>query len=159
MATVIKVLSLIADWLLYSFPFYQGLMELGEYDVIMRRYSRISKRRESVSPWWWFFPIVKVHKEKKRALAILAELSKGHHTREQVITFINKATAWFYVSLAGWLKMLVSLFDLEEQFNLSSILIFLCALVALTAAGIFNAVGRVTYHHKDKLELQLKQRP
>lgn len=157
MATFIMFLSLVGDWLLYTFPFYQGLMELGEYDEIMRNYGRVSKKRQGISPWWWIFPIVKIHKEKQRAVGILAELSKTHRSRKQIMGFINKATAWFYVALAGWLKMIASFYELQEELKQdNNFLIFVCGVVLLTGAGIFNAVVRVTYHHKDKLEIKLK---
>ncbi|KFI40213.1 hypothetical protein BACT_0915 [Bifidobacterium actinocoloniiforme DSM 22766] len=157
MKGLILVASLLGDWLLYTFPLYQGLMELGEYDELMDRYGRVSKRRQTVSAWWWLIPIIKVHMERKRAVGILGELSKGRHEREKVMGFMHKATAWFYVALAGWLKMAVSAYELLEGFRLEPMIPMLIASVLLlTAAGIANVYYRISDRHRWNVEHRLR---
>lgn len=66
MSNFIAVISLIGDWLLLSFPLYQGLMELKEFKALLEEFEQVSKRWRPISPWWWLIPPLKVHKERVR---------------------------------------------------------------------------------------------
>lgn len=44
MSKSIAVISLIGDWLLFSFPLYQGLMELKEFKALLEEFKQVSKR-------------------------------------------------------------------------------------------------------------------
>lgn len=47
----IAIVSLMGDWLLYSFPLYQGLMELKDYQELMDDFDKVGRKWKMVSPW------------------------------------------------------------------------------------------------------------
>ena len=63
----INCISLIGDWLLFSFPLNQGLMELSDYKRFVKDFDNSSKSIAKISPWYWIMPNLKIHFEKSRA--------------------------------------------------------------------------------------------
>lgn len=155
MSKSIAVISLIGDWLLFSFPLYQGLMELKEFKALLEEFKQVSKRWSPISPWWWLIPPLKVHKERTRGNNILREAADTKRERRQVVNFLDKATAWYFVALAGWLKMIASLYELLEQYEVESIWILVGLVSILTAGGIFNAHYRIDSRRVVKKETEL----
>lgn len=159
MSNFIAVISLIGDWLLLSFPLYQGLMELKEFKALLEEFEQVSKRWRPVSPWWWLIPPLKVHKERMRGNNILREAADTKRERRQAVNFLDKATAWYFVALAGWLKMITSTYELLEQYEVENVWILAGLVIILTAGGIFNAHYRIDSKRVAKKEAELDSSP
>lgn len=159
MSNFIALISLVGDWLLFSFPLYQGLMELKEFKSLLEEFEQVSKRWKPISPWWWLLPPLKVHKERVRGNHILREAADTKHERHQAINFLDKATAWYFVALAGWLKMLTSSYELLENYELKQVWILIGLVVVLTLGGIFNAYYRIDSKRVSKKEAELDSDP
>ncbi|MEK0307120.1 hypothetical protein [Bifidobacterium favimelis] len=157
MSYFIAFVSLLSDWLLFSFPLYQGLMELNDYQELLVNFDEISGKWKMVSPWWWLIPVVKIQMERTRGYHILREATKSKSERHRAISFIDKATAWYFVALAGWLKMIASSYELLEAFGAEEdVWILLVMVIVMTAIGLFNAYYRISKNRVHKKEEQLK---
>lgn len=157
MAYFIAFVSLLSDWLLFSFPLYQGLMELNDYQELLEDFDEISKKWKMVSPWWWLIPVVKIQKERTRGYRILREATKSKSERHRALSFIDKATAWYFVALAGWLKMIQSSYEVLEVFDAEEDpWLLLVIVVLLTAVGLFNAYYRIGKKRLSRKEEELK---
>ncbi|MCX8723103.1 hypothetical protein [Lactobacillus sp. B4005] len=140
----INFLSLLGDWLLFAFPLYQGLMELYDYDRFLEEFDQSSKSEAKISPYYWFAPIWKIHLEKKRAVKILREFVKDDEDFRTAMSFIDKTTAWYFVSLGGWFKMISSLYDFFNEVHLYSVWWLIVGTVLLTFTGLFSGYYRVS---------------
>ncbi|CAK8054436.1 hypothetical protein [Eupransor demetentiae] len=111
------ILSFIADWLLFVFPFMQAVIELSEYSAMLENYKTVSATFKRVSPWFWLFPPVKVHLENNRLkkIARSAHFSKKDH--HDMLGFELKGTAWFFVSLAGIFNGFGATLEVIEHFH------------------------------------------
>ena len=87
-------------------------MELKEFKALLEEFEQVSKRWRPVSPWWWLIPPLKVHKERVRGNNILRVAADTKRERRQAVNFLDKATAWYFVALAGWLKMITFTYEL-----------------------------------------------
>lgn len=152
-------ISLLADWLLFTFPLYQGLMELRDYEVLRSRYDEISKNVREVSPWWWLIFPIKIHLERIRARDILQAVSESKKIKADPISFIDKATAWYFVSVAGWLKMVDSAFDVLEELHFSRPLFSLIvSVLVLTFIGIVQIIYRISDRRLKRKKRELKNK-
>lgn len=59
------------------------------------------------------------------------------------------------MALAGWLKMIASLYELLEQYEVESVWILVGLVSVLTAGGIFNAHYRIDSRRVVKKETEL----
>lgn len=145
----INLISLIGDWLLFSFPLNQGLMELSDYKRFVKDFDKTSKSMAKISPWYWIMPNLKIHFEKSRAQKVLKSIIKDEDDFRTAINFTNKATAWYFVGLAGWLKMICSVYEFLEEFELRNLgWWLLLVVIVLTFAGLFSAYYRVSSHRQ-----------
>lgn len=157
MTYFITIVSLLGDWLLFTFPLYQGLMELNDYQELLVGFDEISGKWKMISPWWWLVPVVKIQKERTRGYRILREATKSKSERHRALSFIDKATAWYFVALAGWLKMIASSYEVLEAFGCGEAAWLLIVMVVLmTAGGLFNAYYRIGKKRVSRKEEELK---
>lgn len=153
----IAIVSLMGDWLLYSFPLYQGLMELKDYQELMDDFDKVGRKWKMVSPWWWLIPVIKIQMERRRGYKILREATKTMSERHQAISFIDKATAWYFVSLAGWFKMITSSYETLESYGVKdNIWLLILLVVLMTTGGTFNAYYRIGAKRVREKEEELK---
>ena len=153
----IAIVSLLGDWLLFSFPLFQGLMELQEYQELLDGFDQISKNWSKISPWWWLVPSVKIKQERQRGYEILRQATRTRSERRRALSFLDQATAWYYVSVAGWLKMISSAYELLETIDIEkNIWLLILLVVALTAGGLFNAYYRINRKRIGRKEKELK---
>lgn len=153
----IAIVSLIGDWLLFTFPLFQGLMELQEYQELLDDFDQLSKNWDEVSPWWWLVPIVKIQLERKRGHEILRQATRTRSERRRALSFLDQATAWYFVSVAGWLKMVSSTYELLEIYDAKeNIWLLVLLVVLLTAGGLFNAYYRIDRKRIGQKEKELK---
>lgn len=151
MEIVMLFFSFIADWLLFSFPLYQGCLELKEQirviDVI-----RDTDKYEKVSAWYWFISIKKLYLEKKRALTILKNENIEYNQLKKILMFFDKASAWFWVSLAGLLKFIESTANLVSFFFLKHrVLIVILVSLFMVLAGLFMVSYRLSNKRTTRL--------
>ncbi|OFI47693.1 hypothetical protein BG262_08285 [Floricoccus penangensis] len=117
MEKFIVIISFIAKWLLFAFPLYQAYIELSEQERVVGRFTKKSKKYPKISPWYWILPPLKLELEKKRGIAILSESLISNKDFEEAIVFGRKATAWFYVALAGMLEGITAIYELAHAFD------------------------------------------
>ncbi|QYN56827.1 MULTISPECIES: hypothetical protein [unclassified Lactobacillus] len=145
----ISVVSLLGDWLLFSFPLYQGLMELYDYQRFLKDFDNSSKALAKISPWYWFLPNLKIHYEKSRAVKILKTIIKSDTDFRSAMSFIDKATAWYFVAMGGWFKMIQSMYDFLDEIGVHHDAWWLVIGVVLsTFTGLFSAYYRVSPHRQ-----------
>ena len=155
-STFINFISFLGDWLLFSFPLYQGLMELYDYKWFLTEFNQSSKSQPKISPLYWIAPIVKIYLEKKRAVKILGDIIKNESDLRTAMSFIDKATAWYFVSLGGWLKMVSSLYEFLGELHIESLLWLIVGTVILTFLGISSAYYRINPKRQENLISKLK---
>lgn len=145
----INCISLIGDWLLFSFPLNQGLMELSDYKRFVKDFDNSSKSIAKISPWYWIMPNLKIHFEKSRAQKVLKTIIKDDNDFRTAISFTNKAAAWYFVGLGGWFKMICSLDEFLKEFHLVHFGLWLVgSVIVFTFAGLFSAYYRVSSHRQ-----------
>ncbi|WP_294835693.1 hypothetical protein [uncultured Lactobacillus sp.] len=153
----INCISFLGDWLLFAFPFYQGLMELYDYEWFLKEFNQSSKAQPKISPLYWIIPIVKIYLEKKRAVKILGSIIKKDSDLRIVMSFTDKATAWYFVSLGGWLKMVSSLYEFIGELHEDSILLLVGGTIVLTFLGIFSGYYRLNPKRQRVLISKIKK--
>lgn len=110
-----------------------------------------------VSPWWWLIPVIKIQMERRRGYKILRKATKTKSERHQAISFIDKATAWYFVSLAGWFKMITSSYETLESYGAQdNIWLLILLVVLMTTGGTFNAYYRIGGKRVHEKEEELK---
>ncbi|MCT6894307.1 MAG: hypothetical protein M3Z45_02605, partial [Bombilactobacillus mellifer] len=60
----IDFFEVLGEWLLFTFPIYQGLIELYDYEHFLEDFSQSSQLSDKISPWYWLLPPVKIYLEK-----------------------------------------------------------------------------------------------
>ena len=147
METVILIASFLGSWLLVAGSIYQAALELRDEDVEIDRIRRISQNNihiKKVSNWWWFIPPVKIILERKKNEqyrkayfdALTAEDSAA------MLSFMNKATAWLYVGLGGFLIAVKETYELDEYLHIG-LVVFFIAIVVLLVASFLNTTTRI----------------
>ncbi|MCO6542339.1 MAG: hypothetical protein J6573_08635, partial [Lactobacillus sp.] len=94
--------------------------------------------------------------EKKRAVKILGDIIKNESDLRTAMSFIDKATAWYFVSLGGWLKMVSSLYEFLGELHIESVLWLIVGTVILTFLGISSAYYRINPKRQENLISKLK---
>lgn len=113
------VIAFVGVWMLFSFPLYQGALELSEPNRILAKFIADDERYPKISPWYWVFPPLKINLEKKRGIKILQENIEGVSQQNELYRYFNKAVGWFYIAIAGLLNGLVVTHDLIEKLGWS----------------------------------------
>lgn len=144
--------SFFGNWLLFTFPLFQGCLEIKEQantiDILTEQNSDYKK----VSPWYWLLPLWKLSLEKKRALTIMRHAALSQQQMRQMLLFFDRATAWFFVSLAGLLGGIAATHALIEQFFPHlSVWGLVIAVVFVLAISVFNVFYRLSEKREQRL--------
>jgi hypothetical protein len=105
-------------WLLVAGPLYQAALELGEENISREDMAGVQRNETESRPsgWWWLIPPVGYWKQRRFAQeerrAMMAALP--HVVMASWVTFMNKATAWFYVASGAFLIALKETYELVE---------------------------------------------
>lgn len=139
-------LAFVGDWFLFIYPVYQAGLELQDYRKFLANYREISINVKKISPLWWLIPPYKIWLEKKRGTTILRQAVHDENEFHEAMNFLNKATAWWYVALAGLLNSIQSSYELWELFEIKLNWIFFWLLILLL---FFSGIMQVLYRLSD----------
>lgn len=158
MQLFINILGLLGVWGLFSFPLYQAFLELAAQATNFTKQAKITHEFKKISAWYWLCPPLKISKEKHRALNIIHKMDLSDVEAKNMMTYFDKATAWFYVATAGLFNAIYFSYDLykDSSFNHSPIL-FLLFLIFMTAFSILNAVYRMSPKRIEEKSRHLKR--
>jgi hypothetical protein len=145
----------IGAWLLFAGPIYQAALELQDQDIETERIQATGKKIDvprHVSAWWWLFPPLKFFLEWRRS----QEYRKAYiealldEDVEALMAFFNKATAWIFVAIGGFLIAFKETYELVAHYGWSNWIVWVLVVV-FGAASIINTVARV---HRTKRIIQ-----
>jgi hypothetical protein len=137
----------IGAWLLFAGPIYQAALELQDQDIETERIQATGKQIDvprHVSAWWWLFPPLKFYLERRRSKEYRKAYVKAllDEDVEALMAFFNKATAWIFVGIGGFLIACKETYELVAHYDWSNWII-LALIVVFAAASIINTVFRV----------------
>jgi hypothetical protein len=145
MNQVIAWAGFLGAWLLVAGPLYQGAIELFEEEVDregMQATTASLARPALPSPWWWLLPpaMYVLRRRRRQAFrqAALAQLTQAQ--REQVTSFLNKATAWFTVAVGAALLAADQTWQVVERQHWPAWLFWVLAVVMLGASVLNTAI-------------------
>jgi hypothetical protein len=147
METIILIASFLGSWLLVAGSIYQAVLELRDEDIEVDRVRRLSANVvhiKKVSSWWWFVPPVKIILERKRNEKFRKAYFDALTTDDSaaMLSFMNKATAWLYVGLGGFLLAVKETYELDEYLHVG-LIVFFIAIVVLLVVAFLNTITRV----------------
>lgn len=139
-------------WLLVAGPLYQAALELAEENISredMAKVQRPEPSRPRPSGWWWLIPPVGYWKQRNYAQderrAAMAALP--HDVMESWVSFMNKATAWFYVASGAFLIALKETYELVEG-NEWPLAVFWVLVVVMAGIAATNTAVRMSRTHQ-----------
>lgn len=137
---------------------YQGLMELEEYRSLFNKFDLYSYQFIKISPWYWLFPPLKIHLEKNRAMGIFKKFVDNEQEYLTLISFIDKATAWYFISVGGWFKTISSVYEILENNHVPHFwwCFLLLALIA-TVSGFFSARYRISQSRQQRMSKKFQR--
>ncbi len=146
------ILSLLGEWLLFTFPMYQGLMELDDYRNFFSKFDNYRMDYKKISPWFWILPPLKIILERNRAMKVIKKFVTSEHDIKVLMSFIDKATAWYYVSLGGWFKVVTSIYEILTENHVKLFIpVFLVLIIIATSSGFISAYYRIGSHRRRKM--------
>jgi hypothetical protein len=134
-------------WLLVAGPLNQSTRELEEEEIEREDMMEVAKGIEApapVSKWWWLFPPAYFFLRQRRSdefkRRVVAKMPDAQV--EALVSYKDKATAWFFVAGGAFLIAVKETWELHEGYHWSAgvfwglvaVMILLCALN--TAAGV-----------------------
>lgn len=145
MQFIISLCGFVAVWLLFSFPLYQATLELSSQSIMFSQKVKGSLGSvKRISKWYWLLPPLKIHKEKQRSINIIRQLNLDEMQVRVLLNYLDKATAWFYVALAGWLNAVFVTNDLLERWGQPQAgWLLLAIIIVMTFIAIGNVKIRV----------------
>lgn len=141
MEYLITICGALGAWLLVAGPIYQAVIELKEEefdrDGIEEATSSIP-RPERTSSWWWLLPPVAYFRQRAKSTAyrraVMGQLKSEQ--REQMFTFMNKASGWLLVAFGAFLIAFKETWELCELFHWPLLaFIVLVVLAAMVSVG------------------------
>jgi hypothetical protein len=139
-------------WLLVAGPLYQAALELGEEDISRDAMAGVDRPVPSTnrpSGWWWLIPPVGYWKQRRYAQdernAMMAALPRDVMTNW--VTFMNKATAWFYVASGAFLIALKETYELVEGHEWPTF-VFWILVVVMAGLATGNTAVRMSRTHQ-----------
>jgi hypothetical protein len=139
-------------WLLVAGPLYQAALELAEQNVSrddMAGVQRAEPSRPRPSGWWWLLPPVGYWKQRTYAQeerqAVMAALPDD--VRESWVSFMNKATAWFYVASGAFLIAIKETYELVEGHEWPTA-VFWLVIVVMAGIAAGNTAVRMSHTHQ-----------
>lgn len=137
-------------WLLFIFPLYQACLELAAQAIEFKQFSDSKIEVKEISPFYWIIPPYKIYKEKHRAILILKKLDLNTNELYKIMNFFDKATAWFYVSLAGLLNSIYVTHELFEKYEMYNPYYFFIFIIVMTVFGILHVHFRMNKKRIDR---------
>lgn len=157
MEILINIVGFIGMWCLFSFPLYQAFLELSAQAISFSKQANQRVQVKEVPKRYWLWPPLKIRKEKERALVLIKTMHLNETELKQLLVYLDKATAWFYVSLAGLFNGIYFTYDLySSQSVVRSPWFFLAIVLFMVAICIGNVVYRLS-EKRNRLKInQLK---
>ncbi|RRG18753.1 hypothetical protein D3P96_01860 [Weissella viridescens] len=134
----------IAEWLLFVFPLYQAYLELDEQrDLLLSSIDFNEIRNHD-------FDNRKIHlRDLNQLKTLLTDEQKA--ALKAFNSLRNKAVAWFFVALAGYIKACSSTYEVMEHFSHHvNTRVFILVIVILTGLGLAFILSRVLTNEKVK---------
>lgn len=146
-------------WLLVAGPLYQAALELRDEDIEVDRIHAAGKNvtiLPRVSAWWWLLPPVKIILERRRSHAYRRDFIRAlsQQDLDALVSFINKATAWMFVAIGGFLIATKETYELCHELDVPVAWFWVIVLVMLLLS-IINTVARI-HRSKDMLSTHIK---
>jgi hypothetical protein len=106
-------------WLLVAGPLYQAALELAEENITQEDVAKVrptEPTRPKPSGWWWLIPPVGFWKQRRYSEAERQAMMAAmpHDVMTNWLSFMNKATAWFYVASGAFLIAIKETYELVE---------------------------------------------
>ncbi|KRO17723.1 hypothetical protein [Lacticaseibacillus saniviri] len=153
------VLAFIGGWMLYFYPLYQGVLELSEQKRVIDKFRGTDVAYPPVSPWYWLLPPLKISKEKQRGIQILRDRVDQEEESDELLRFFNRATAWFYIALAGILNgIVVTGTMLDQWWPAASVWLSIGLDLVMIALGVVHVRYRMGRRRGQKLMTRLFNR-
>lgn len=137
---IFDIIVFIAKWLLFIFPIYQGIIEFLRRNNIIDFNETHSSKYPKIPVWYWILPPLKIHLEKVRINKLLKDSHIKEADAENLYFISNKATAWFYISLAGLLEGIEATHSLLASFDIKlpiySFILLICIIIILSIISI-----------------------
>lgn len=156
MRDVMSVFTFCAHWLIFAFSLYQGALHISTSHSRLRELASTAVKHFPGPPRWmivcmplWFA------KKRQQILQIVHEVEAGETSRQELLSFLDKATAWFYIALAGWINMIVALYDLFERYEAHDLWLYLLLILLATFASFANTAIRLHPKHYEHLKKRL----
>lgn len=119
---ILMILAFIGDWLLFAYPWYQAHLELSESQRFLNSVRKVATETTKVSPWFWLIPFLKIALERRRAQNILKGTVKNWDNFQEMMSFLNKATAWMYVAVGGLLNAWYTTYELLDHMHVEPLM-------------------------------------
>ena len=139
-------------WLLVAGPLYQAALELGEENISRHDMAGVQPATPAgrrPSGWWWLIPPVGYWKQRRYAQeerkAMMAALP--HDVMANWVSFMNKATAWFYVAAGAYLIALKETYELIEGHEWPT-WVFWVLVVVMAGIATGNTAVRMSRAHQ-----------
>lgn len=157
MDVVIGILDFVASWLVCSFSLYQGAYHVWSSDSRLKILAaQASKQVPPTCRWTRLLPPLWAHLEKKRLRKIARMIVVDKDTENHLLDFMNRATGWFYIALAGWIRMVTSLWTLLTDVDThTTVLLFLTLIPAATFLAYLNVRLRLNSKQSERMRRKL----
>ena len=144
--------AFVGAWLLFAGPIYQAALELQEQDIETDRIRATGRKitePRHVSAWWWLLPPVKWLLERRRSKAYRRAYIEAliPEDVEALMAFFNKATAWIFVAVGGFLIAVNETYGLVQDYEWND-WFFWVIVVALGLVSVLNTVLRLSRTRK-----------
>jgi len=138
-------------WLLVAGPLYQAAQELDEEEVSRDDFEGLKRQQApegKPSAWWWLLPPVGYWKQRKYAErqreAVMAAMPR--EMMVGLVSYMNKATAWFYVAAGAFLIALKETYELVEGHEWPTAVFWVLVVVMFGIATVNTAVQMSRTH-------------
>ena len=131
-------------WLLVAGPLYQAAQELDEEEVSrddLEGFKRDQAPEDKPSAWWWLLPPVGYWKQRQYSQrqrdAVMAAMPR--EMMVGLVSYMNKATGWFYVAAGAFLIALKETDELVEGHEWPTAVFWVLVVVMLGIAAVNTA--------------------
>ena len=144
-------------WLLVARPLYQAAQELDEEEVdrsVLEGYQRDEAPEDKPSAWWWLLPPVGYWKQRQYAER-QREAAMAAMPRDKLlglVSYMNKATAWFYVAAGAFLIALKETYELVEGHEWPTAVFWVLVVVMFAIAAVNTAIRMSRTHQLAQAE-------
>lgn len=127
----VSLVTLVGALLLYIFPAVQAVQELRSYADLLKKYRYFEYNEQKTNKFWIIVYPYRIKLEKERARKILKKFIKNKSEFDMLFQFLDRATAWWYVALAGALNSISATYSLIKTLNLQISLLFFLGIVSM----------------------------